>query len=358
MSVLTFELGGLDPSTNNVRLTPEFYSIDGSHAAQSDVIIDFSWNRQTADQDWQTLFQYKSTSDDFSDLQINDVSYNTISGEWFNGNIVGDVPWDINIGNIGGYDGRMTLQAEGTTIAKDLLQSIAYDIFGTLGGLDMFSNEENMLNDISGANVGQAYGDIKREIITLLEKSQTLGLAGDRTTGNYAFHILGDILDASGGNGTGDRRSAALAAFDLSGGKFVGLGEYKTWTITVPSTTITALEGTRVTQGALTGTLNVALTGSAVTEVTILALSESVFAPTTDFSIGGVVLTPTAATSVNTPAWDGWHNVPLIVGDRIVFTLTITPMFGSGAGTPNGHGVGNKTVNPRKYKIRFTLTDE
>ena len=347
MSALTFELGGLDPSTNKVRVQPEFFTVEGSEAAQSDVIVDFSWNRQIVGQDWHDIFQYKSPNDTFADL-----SYNTISGEWFNGNIVGDVPWDINLGGIGGYGGRMSLQPEGTTIARDLLQSISYDIFGTLGGLDMFSNEGAMLNDISGSASHQVWGDISSEIMKLLNASAASGMLGDRSSKNFAFHIFTDILNDT------DRRIDAITAFDLSGTKVISVGEYKTWTVTVPSTSITATKGTTVTQGALTGTLDVALTGTPVTEVTILALSQEVFAPTTDFSIGNVVVTPTAATSVNTPAWDGWHSIPFMVGDRIVFTFTVSPMFGDGLGSTNGHGVGTKSVNTRKYKVRFTLTDE
>jgi hypothetical protein len=222
-NILHFDLGFLDPDVNHTLVPPTFQTQQAEASNEADVNVAFNWDR-FAHGDWKQLFQFKSEGDDFSDASANDVLFKTNQTHWFDSNIMdvsgtGAIPTNGFV-SIGVGDGRTTNALEhdpavGKDIARDLLQSIAFDIFGEKkGGLDMFSNEAAMLTTLRQP-VGTADScmkNIETKINEKLTASNDAGLLGTRDNSNFAHYILSTILaDVTGS----DRRTQAIAAFNL-----------------------------------------------------------------------------------------------------------------------------------------------
>tara|TARA_B110000858_G_scaffold16174_1_gene16334 strand:+ start:3441 stop:4262 length:822 start_codon:yes stop_codon:yes gene_type:complete len=272
MTTIDFDLGGLNVSiSHDLIANPTFDTAPTETALAANVNIRLPW--ATSQGDWDTMFTYKTVTDDFVDTATSDILYTSDSTGWYTGNLMTDV--GVSSGGVAGTgltSGTRAVQAipempvVENIISKDLLAHIAYEIFGQNLGLDMFSNEATMLADLQKTSSGSCMADIEAAINTLFTTSNTAGLAGTKDSTNFAHHILTGIMAE-----TTDRRDTAVAAYDTDGG-----------------------------QG-------------------------------TD------------------------HNVPLIAGDTISFSITIQPTFSASDTNGTGHGIGSQTVRPRIYKVTLVL---
>jgi len=224
MTTIDFDLGGLNVSISHDLLNnPTFDSAPTETALAANVNIRLPW--ATSQGDWDTMFTYKTTTDDFVDTATSDILYTSDSTGWYTGNLMTDV--GVSSGGVAGtgltagtkgvaVPPEMPLQSTATIISEDLLAHIAYEIFGQNLGLDMFSNEAAMLADLQRVTTGSCMADIEEAINLLFAASHTAGLAGTKDSTNFAHHILTGIMAE-----TTDRRATAVAAYDAGGGQGV-----------------------------------------------------------------------------------------------------------------------------------------
>jgi hypothetical protein len=222
-TTLNFDLGFLNPDVNHTVINlPTFEQQTAAASIQADVNVAFNWDRVNGHGDWKQLFLFKSEGDDFSDASNNDVLFQTDQSKWFSSNIMdtsnnsSSTPAHNGFVSIGAGTGLTTAALAhdpnvGKDIARDLLQSIAFDIFGNKkGGLDMFSNEETMLTNLRNETpANSCMKNIKTAINTKLTASNAAGQSGTRDNSNFAHYILSTILANTG------RRTQAIAAFNL-----------------------------------------------------------------------------------------------------------------------------------------------
>jgi hypothetical protein len=171
------------------------------------------------------MFQYKTSSDDFVNTLSTDITYKTHTTKWYDGNImkqVGvttddlvatDVSGGVHVPTSRSLAQTFTIESVRTNsnIARDLMKHIAYDIFGqTEGGLDMFSNESEMLTSLEQDDsvADSCSKEIATAIDSLLDASHTAGSTGDKSSTNFAHQILTQILADE------TRRATAVSLFD------------------------------------------------------------------------------------------------------------------------------------------------
>jgi len=228
MTTIDFDLGGLNVSISHDLLNnPTFDNVPPETALAANVNIRLPW-AATSQGDWDTMFTYKTDTDDFVDTATSDILYTSVSTGWYTGNLMTDVGVSSSgVADTGLTDGtravqlipEMPRQSTATIISKDLLAHIAYEIFGQNLGLDMFSNEAAMLTDLQRTDTGSCMDDIEDAINTLFSASNTAGGLGTKDSTNFAHHILTNIMAGQGVNGNDfSRRTDAVTAYDTNNG--------------------------------------------------------------------------------------------------------------------------------------------
>ena len=130
---------------------------------------------------------------------------------------------------------------------------------------------------------------------------------------------------------------------------------YKTWTFTMTSATPTAETGATVTQGSATGTLQIALTGSASTSVVVTALSTVTFSTTEDLNVGSTTLAH--ANLITVTSTNKYSNVPLpqgLVGSNKIGRSLTFPIVSS----PHTIRFITQPLISLDNKVPFTISGE
>lgn len=225
MTTIDFDLGGLNVSiSHDLIANPTFDNVPADTALAANANIRLPW--ATSQGDWDTMFTYKTTTDDFVDTATSDILYTSDSTGWYTGNLM----TDVGVSSLGVAGTGLTAGTKSAVdppempvveniISKDLLAHIAYEIFGQNLGLDMFSNEATMLADLQKTTTGSCMADIEEAINLLFVASHTAGLAGTKDSTNFAHHLLTGIMAGQGVNGNDfSRRTDAVTAYDTNNG--------------------------------------------------------------------------------------------------------------------------------------------
>jgi len=186
--------------------TPLLHAPSTVTSATGNVDVSFNWTK--AQGDWSTMFKFRAmgATEDFDDVANTDISYNTYTDNWYNGNLMTGTP----TGMVTGSDTTKGTVMNTASIAKDMFTKIGYDIFGVAGGLDLFSNEAAVMTSIEGIN-----SDLDTAVDALLDASDTAGssavIATRTGVTNFAYQALTTILAKD----KGVLLSRSQAAIDL-----------------------------------------------------------------------------------------------------------------------------------------------
>ena len=226
---MIFDLGGLSISTTHSMIaSPSLDAAISNNSTAAHAKIRLIWSAATSG-DWDSMFKYSVDADDFNDTDLTtDISYSSVSTGWYTGNLmnaVGQTAASTTVANkqpqgltAGATSSSHTLDTSVTgNIAKDLLQHIAYDIFGAEGGLDMFSNEATLLSNLKTTGANSVMAGIETAINTKFTESNTAGALGTKSSSNLAHAILSKIMQDS------TRSATAITAFAAAGGRNVDI---------------------------------------------------------------------------------------------------------------------------------------
>lgn len=139
------------------------------------------------------IFKFQTDSTDLTDVSDDDIQYACDSGNW---------P-DLSFSE-GAIAAGNSINGSATSTRDDMLRHVAEDVFGIHHGVDLFSNEVAIMEDIDGRNT-----DLKTAIVSALDA--TGGSTGspktaNDATGNYAKEVLDKLINEINSNDGDDAR--------------------------------------------------------------------------------------------------------------------------------------------------------
>jgi hypothetical protein len=227
---IDFDLGtlaGLSAYTLSVLPTLQVHQANASTGSHVD--CSFNWSKSTASGqgNWENFMSYTSNDDDLTDasgiVATDDITYFTFKSEWYTGNYMSETPLDgLHAGTGPGVitSGSYTP----TSIGDELTLHIGKSIFGSVGGLDMLSNEEAFTANVKSESFTQLSASIDGLLNTASgsDAGGTVDAPGGNSGNtlinnqNFAYKILAQIMSVE------NRKLDAIAKFVSGSGTTSG----------------------------------------------------------------------------------------------------------------------------------------
>ena len=155
-SQIYFVLSEMDVSAA-MTISGELETVDISFGAQAQATISVDASALAG------IFQFRTDSSSIDDVSANDIIFKNISGGW---DTVGDGTNALIITNATIQRSKYPVYGTQNTVNHDFLRHMADGLFNTHFGVDLFSNETALINDLSGSVSTALNNQIKNLIDT------------------------------------------------------------------------------------------------------------------------------------------------------------------------------------------------
>lgn len=152
------------------------------------------------------IFQFRTDSSSIDDISATDILFRNISGGW---NTVGDGTNPLVITNAHVQRSKYPVYADASQVHHDFIRHMAAELFNTHFGVDLFSNETALINDLSG-NVST---DLNTAIKNLINTYGTSDISNADVSYNFGRQLMLQLSRSSVGRARLQDISAGGADF-------------------------------------------------------------------------------------------------------------------------------------------------